>query len=145
MQKQKIDAYYLKLIGVTLMMTATCVADGNNKRGLTFAEDNVREIILEQFQLLSSGHLAEVIEWDNAIKHASELPIERFQTLKATEYKVVETKGSLPDFNAESIGVKPESIPDEASCCTSYYAFNDALILQNRNKYSLVTRAGPLV
>lgn len=144
-QKQKIEAQYLKLIGVTLMMTAACVSDAGNKNGFAFADESVREVILEHFQMYSNGHWAEVIEWDNAIKQVSESGLDGEAFQNQIDYKVVKASGSLPKLNLAGKSThdnyqlrhalacyKSECVPDKKA--------ND----KDLNKYSLITRAGPL-
>jgi len=145
-QKQKIDAQYIKLIGVTLMMTAACVSDSGNKRALSFADESVREIILEQFQFLSSGHLAEVIEWEHAIKQATESHSEQSLSVRYTYFRLLVVNKALQSLLEDSSGettrgynLEPYHLayiePDiKAECWSS---------TENRNKHSLITRAGP--
>lgn len=142
-QANKIEAYYLKLIGVTLLMTAASVSDAGNKR--FYADDNVREIILEQFHLLSTSHWSEVVDWENAIKDASELPHQENALNDYTNYEVVVSNQSLPVFSAGS-GLFYAQLNVEPT-----FVFHQPLFKQEphqtsteRNKHSLITRAGPL-
>jgi len=146
-QKQKIEAQYLKLIGVTLMMTATCVSEAGNKRALRFADENVREIILEQFQLLSSGHLAEVIEWEHAIKQATESHAEQSAALGYTYYRLL-TVNKAHQLLTDSCSA---ACVNASQIHTSYRLLISPTVQQrqwysviNRNKYCLITRAGPM-
>ncbi|TRX70409.1 hypothetical protein [Carboxylicivirga sp. M1479] len=145
-QKQKIESQYLKLIGVTLMMTAACVTDASNKRSYSFADESVREIILEQFQLFSSSHLGEVIEWESALKNATEnhsdgnfdvryVHLKLLVEQKAFKKLLNDLGADVQRFDVDLSRFCVDDQPDEAQ------TFH---LIQNRNKNSLVTRAGPL-
>lgn len=142
-QKQKVDAQYFKLIGVTLMMVAF-VSDAESKRSFCFDSDNVREIILEQFQQLSSEQLAEVIEWENAVLNNFENPnkvihsnVVYYQLFKNIQLKVsLDNDLILDDYHCISIPLRAFDY-----CCETHH---QELFFESRNKHSLVTRAGPL-
>ena len=146
-QKQKIEAHYIKLIGVTLMMTAACVSDSGNKRALSFADENAREIILDQFHLLSSGHLAEVIEWENAIRQATEAHSDNSLTARYTYFKLLVADNALLSLLDDYSGLQNRGVHIDFSFSSSYKVDlrdNSRHPIENRNKYSLPTRAGPL-
>ncbi len=124
-------------------MTAASVSDAGNKR--FYADDNVREIILEQFHLLSTAHWNEVVDWENAIKDLSELPHQESALSDYTKYQVVVSNQSLPAFSAGSgmfyslINVEPTLIIQEQP-----FKQEQHKLTTERNKHSLITRAGPL-
>lgn len=143
-QKAKIETQYFKLIGVTLLMTAACVTDSGSKKSLFLDDVDVREIILEQFQLLSTSHWHEVIDWENALDEARELPANYQASPVKVAYSVVKSSQSLPDLNDEA-----EAVGDNHLLAAQRYLI-DVLplheckqLVANRNKYSLITRAGP--
>jgi len=146
-QKQKIDAQYLKFIGVTLMMTAVCVSDTGTKRVFRLADDQVREIILEQFHFLSSGQFAEVIEWSHAINEGTKCNTTTPNVTKYVYFKLLVTK-------EVSQVVLDQTIDGNKSTCSRQVQY--AVVTQtdsdetgwkrinDRNKHSLESRAGPL-
>jgi hypothetical protein len=143
-QKQKIEAQYLKLIGVTLLMTAACVSDSGNKKSLFFADDHVREIILEQFQFLSTAQYHEVLDWENAINEAGGLPQQEHELEDVHSYTVVTSNQSLPAFEAPATVGKglPVKVFDDG--LKILLGPDQITFFTERNKHSLVTRAGPL-
>ncbi len=147
-QKQKLEAQYLKLIGVTLVMTATCVSDLADEYVLSFADEDVRENILEQFQLLSSGQLAEVIEWENAIKQVAEVHSEQGLTAKFIYSRLLRVSKSLQSMLDDSSGklTKEYNLNIYSILCVESDIEDECWNLTKiRNKFSLVTRAGPMV
>ena len=124
-------------------MTAASVSDAGNKR--FYADDNVREIILEQFHFLSTSHWNEVVDWENAIKDASELPLQHVEISDYTIYQVVESKQSLPSLTDAS-GVFSGSVNVEPGLVFQERLFNpeQRISATDRNRHSLITRAGPL-
>ena len=146
MQKQKIDAQYLKLIGVTLMMTAVCVTDSGHQRALIFADESVREVIPEQFRFLSPGQLAEVIEWGNAITQAAGVHPEQSLSVKYIYFELLPVNKALRLLPGGVCGTRGEGY--NAECYhLSYRGFGTEKEWRNstvnRNKHSLITRAGP--
>lgn len=144
-QKTKIEAQYFKLIGVTLLMTAACVSDSGARKSLFFDDIDVREIILEQFQLLSTSHWQEVIDWENAIDESRELPA-NYQALPVkVAYSVVKSSQSLPDLNDEADTASADHLSlGLRNIADTYSRYEHTLGIIDRNKYSLITRAGPL-
>lgn len=144
-QKQKIEAQYLKLIGVTLLMTAACVSDSGNRKSAFFADDHVREIILEQFQLLSTAHFNEVLDWEYAIKEASELPHQGIESTDGLSYSVVTSNQTLPSFDEQlSLYCGSLLLEPDNKLCEAVFWTEPITVCSERNKYSLITRAGPL-
>ncbi len=124
-------------------MTATSVSDAGNKR--FYADDNVREIILEQFHFLSTAHWSEVVDWENAIKDVSELPLQQGEISEYTIYQIVKSDQSLPSLSAGCALVYP-SLNIEPGITFHEPLFKPVygITATDRNKHSLITRAGPL-
>lgn len=147
--KQKIDASYLKLISVTLMMAAACVPASGQKHALDLSKNaNVREIILEHFHLFSSAHLSDVVEWENAIKQVTEIKPEYNDYNRLIYFKLLVADDAfnsllLNDLSGvESAYVFLKNSSSIPTFLIGYYTERHPL--KNLNKYSLVTRAGPL-
>ncbi len=141
----KTEAQYFKLIGVTLLMTAACVSDSGSKKSFSFYDGDVREIILEQFHMLSSSHRGQVLDWEHAVKEINELTtVYRVPTVSSVIY-VVKSNQSLPDFQ-ETVKGFPEylSIGLPPVLLQGNYPETKSLVVSNLNKYSLAVRAGPL-
>ena len=145
-QRQYIDALYLKFIGVTLMMTAACIPG----YGQGFANDDdydVREIILEHFHFLSPGSLYDFIEWENAITQVAEMPEEGKFFSKYIYYKLL-VVNNTPDYSLLNYLIRVDSNCQLQVNCSELQILrgtaNIGHTLTNFNKYSLVTRAGPL-
>ncbi|WP_430810085.1 MULTISPECIES: hypothetical protein [unclassified Carboxylicivirga] len=144
-QINKIEAQYLKFIGVTLLMAAACMPDSTDEKSRFLACDDVREIILEQFNSLSAAHRQEVIDWENAIKEVSELPQLHCEVGEGAVYQVLSTNQILPTFIvANALLRRTPNV--EALRDGQQYGFNpeQSSTACERIRHSLITRAGPL-
>ncbi|WP_439184565.1 hypothetical protein [Carboxylicivirga taeanensis] len=141
----KMEAQYFKLIGVTLLMTAACVSDSGTKKPLFFNDGDVREIILEQFHILSSSHWSQVLDWENAVKEIDELSTANRVPSFQRVFYVLKTSQSLPDLQETEYGL-PQHISAKLLSFQSLVNFHNTqtLVLVNPNKYSLAVRAGPV-
>ncbi len=143
-QKQKIEAHYLKLISVTLMMTASCIADAKDKAAYSLYDDHIREIILEQFQNYSASHWAEVIEWDHAIQELKETDDHEGKLVKVVYYKVLEVPSYKLQYLSGIVPTNKTFVTGHISSCCKDFSFNNQWHpTENRNAHSLITRAGP--
>jgi hypothetical protein len=140
----KMEAQYFKLIGVTLLMTAACVSDSGTKKSLYFSECDVREIILEQFHLLSSNQFNQVVDWENAIREISELSTAYRVPALHVKLDVVTSNQALPDFQETAKGY-PGRMAHERQLILSHGSYPEVPVpvLSSPNKFSLAVRAGP--
>lgn len=68
--RQNIEIQYLKLLSVTLMLTAACVSDADEHNGHLQTMLDVREIILDQIQQIAVVPVEEGIDWEKALELA---------------------------------------------------------------------------
>ena len=140
----KIEAQYFKLIGVTLLMTAACVSDSGTKKSLYFSEGYVREIILEQFHLLSSSQLNQVVDWENAIREISEFSkVHRVPSFRVN-LNLVTSNQCLPDFQESAKGY-PGRAEHERLLNLSHGSYPElpTPVVSSHSNFSLDVRAGP--
>lgn len=145
-QRTAIETQYLKLLGVTLVFSAACIGTSSAKDKSAFASNEVREIILDQIQHLGSGSLAEVIEWDIALKANTPQTNTTFTNRTGTPSFYIELlpvqKKKLDNVNYH-FPSRPSDQQPSTLFVSPFYSFNDKgelLVLLNNP-----SRAGPSV
>ncbi|MBS2097388.1 hypothetical protein [Carboxylicivirga linearis] len=71
--RSNIEINYLRLLSVTMMLTAAYVTDAEGQESRTQAFYDVREIILDQIHQINPSSVEEGIEWEMALEVTSNL------------------------------------------------------------------------
>nr|WP_321451918.1 hypothetical protein [uncultured Carboxylicivirga sp.] len=71
--RSNIEMQYLRLLSVTMMLSAAYMVDAEGQENRIQAFQNAREIILDQIQQINPNSVEEGIEWEMAIEVASNL------------------------------------------------------------------------
>nr|WP_321410273.1 hypothetical protein [uncultured Carboxylicivirga sp.] len=101
-KRQNTEMNYLRLLSVTMMITAAYVADAEGQEGRWQAFQNVREIILDQIHQINPSSVEEGIEWEMALEVKSNL------NLSSVLYQLPEVQ----DFFLEVLSVNKKTIVD---------------------------------
>ncbi|MCU4166475.1 hypothetical protein [Carboxylicivirga caseinilyticus] len=102
-KRQNTEMNYLRLLSVTMMITAAYVADAEVQEGRWQAFQNVREIILDQIHQINPSSAEEGIEWEMALEVKSNL------NLSSVLYQLPEVQ----DFFLEVLSVQKKLLVNQ--------------------------------
>jgi len=98
---------YLKLLSVTMMLSAAYVADADGQDSRMQAFYDAREIILDQIHQINSQSVEEGIEWEMALEVTSNL----------NQSSVLYQLPEVQNFFLEVLSVKKKLPFDQLLCC----------------------------
>lgn len=97
-KRQSKEAQYLKLLGMTLVVTAVCVSDTGRKDGHALgivSNAQVREVILGHIQQYSAQQYHDVIDWELALENLPSLEV-NYQIAEYLQSSTQQNKAFLP-------------------------------------------------